>query len=140
LTKIDEGEVINEITELLLRYASGIDRRDREQLRSCFSDDCHAEYADVGVFEGGEALTEFLVMSHVDMGLTLHRITNIVVALDADGDTARARSYVDAVLMAADGQSGVNPIGMYDDELLRSQGVWCIARRLVTIATYRVIG
>ena len=48
-----------------------------------------------------------MITSHADMGHTMHRLSNL--AITVDGDTATARSYVDAILMAADGQTGLNP-------------------------------
>ena len=73
--------------------------------------------------------------AYAGMGHTMHQLSNI--AINVDGDTASARTYVDAVLMTPDGQSGVNPVGFYDDELVRTPDGWRIARRHVTIVYYR---
>lgn len=116
-----------DITEVLVRYATGIDARDWELFRSCFTDDCHADYGDIGTWEGVDAITGYMTQTHADMGHTLHRISNPAIAVD--GDRATARSYVDALLMSADGDSGVNAIGFYDDELVHAEGSWKIARR-----------
>lgn len=40
-----------EITELLVRYATGIDSRDRQLFRTCFTDDAHFDYGYLGTFE-----------------------------------------------------------------------------------------
>jgi SnoaL-like domain len=69
--------------------------------------------------------------------IALHRITDVAVGVD--GDTARARSYVDALLMGADGASGLNAVGWYDDELVRTGDGWRIARRHCTIAHVRPV-
>lgn len=50
------AEVHAEISELLVRYATGIDRRDWGLLRSCFTDDVAADYGDVGVWHGVDEL------------------------------------------------------------------------------------
>ncbi|HET6950406.1 MAG TPA: nuclear transport factor 2 family protein [Acidimicrobiales bacterium] len=120
-----------DIAELLVRYASAIDRRDWALLRTCFTDDCRADYGDIGVWDGVEAITAYMTRSHATLGHTLHRITNQAVTVG--GDRASARSYVDAVLMAADGDSGLNAVGFYDDELVRVAGEWRIARRRFTM-------
>ena len=37
-----------DIAEVLVRYATGIDRRDWTLFRTCFTDDCDADYGDIG--------------------------------------------------------------------------------------------
>jgi 3-phenylpropionate/cinnamic acid dioxygenase small subunit len=126
-----DREVRQDVAEVLVRYATGIDRRDWALFRTCFTEDCHADYGrDIGVFHGIDALTEFMAASHASMGHTLHRITNASVSTSGNGVVAR--SYVDAVLMAADRKSGLNAIGYYDDELVRTDRGWKIARRRYT--------
>jgi 3-phenylpropionate/cinnamic acid dioxygenase small subunit len=121
-----------DVAEVLVRYATGIDRRDWKLFRSCFTGDCHADYGDSGgVFAGVEALTDFMVRAHAAMGHILHRISNEAVARIAD-DRVAARSYVDAVLMTADNTRGIHAIGFYDDELVRTDDGWRIARRRFT--------
>ena len=138
MTNTDPRAARQDVADVLLRYASAIDQRDWDRFRTCFTPDCTADYGDVGLFEGVEALTEFMIASHADMGHTFHRITNIEVEVDGPG--AVARSYVDAVLLDATGSSGVNPVGRYDDELVLGPDGWRISKRVVTIAIYRVIG
>lgn len=67
--------------------------------------------------------------AHAGAAHTLHRITNQVIAME--GDTAMVRSYVDALILAADG-SGANPVGYYDDNVVRTEDGWRIARRRYT--------
>ena len=138
MTIDDERAAKQDIAEVLVRYASGIDRRDWPLFRTVFTDDVHADYGDVGVFEGVDALTAFMEVSHVDMGHTMHKLSNL--AITVDGDRAASRTYVDAVLMAPDGQSGLNPVGFYDDELLRTPDGWRIARRRFTSVHFGVLG
>ena len=121
-----------DVAEVLIRYATGIDRRDWKLFRSCFTEDCVGDYGDTGYFEGVEALTEFMVRAHASMGHILHRITNETVTRIAD-DRVAARSYVDAVLMLSDDGRGVHAIGFYDDELVRADDGWRIARRRFTM-------
>ncbi|HET6950832.1 MAG TPA: nuclear transport factor 2 family protein [Acidimicrobiales bacterium] len=70
---------------------------------------------------------------------TLHRITNIAVEADGDG-RATARSYVDALVMSADGTGGVHAAGYYDDEFARTTGGWRIARRRYTMVLVEPVG
>jgi hypothetical protein len=74
----------------------------------------------------------------VPVGHTLHRITNQAISVEGDGATAR--SYVDAVLMGVDGQTGMNAIGFYDDRLVRTDEGWRIAHRTYTMVRFSVLG
>ena len=134
----DERTDEHDIAKVLLRYATGIDRRDWELFRDCFTNDVVAEYEGLDPWRGVDEITDSMITSHADMGHTMHRLSNL--AITVDGDTATARSYVDAILMAADGQTGLNPRGFYDDELVRTPNGWRIARRRFTSVHFGVIG
>lgn len=116
-----------EITDVLLRYATGIDRRDWTVFRSAFTPDCVLDYGEIGSFTGVDAVTEFMDQSHAMAGHTMHRLSNMVIAVA--GDRASARTYVDGLILAADNVSGVNAVGFYDDELVRTSEGWRISRR-----------
>jgi hypothetical protein len=60
-------------------------------------------------------------------GHTMHRLTNQVITVD--GDKAESRTYVDALIMMSDSNSGVNAAGFYDDELIRGDDGWRVAHR-----------
>ena len=98
--------------DLLVRYATGIDRRDWPLFRTVFTDDCELDYGEIGAWNGVDAVTEFMEQVHAMAGHTMHRLTN--QAITVDGDTATARTYVDALIMFGDNKSGVNA-----DRLLR---------------------
>ena len=119
-----------DIADVLVRYASGIDRRDWALFRSCFTDDCLADYGDIGVWHGADEITTWMDRAHQGAGHTMHRITNHDVRVDHDG--ARARSYVDAIVLGADNLTGIRAVGYYDDELVRTEQGWQIRRRQFT--------
>jgi 3-phenylpropionate/cinnamic acid dioxygenase small subunit len=125
-----EQEDRQNITELLVRYATGIDRRDWPLFRTVFADDCDLDYGEIGTWRGVDAVTEFMQQAHAMAGHTMHRLTNQVITVD--GDKAAARTYIDAVIMAGDNQAGVNALGFYDDEIVRSADGWRITRRRFT--------
>lgn len=127
-----------DITDTLVRYATGIDRRDWVAFRSCFTDDCVLDYGQIGTFDGVDAVTAFMEQSHAMAGHTMHRLSNIVI--DLDGDRAVARTYVDGLILAADNTSGVNAVGFYDDELVRTEQGWRIARRTFTTVRITAVG
>jgi hypothetical protein len=123
-----------QIAEVLIRYATGIDSKDWPLLRTCWTDEIDVDYGDLGHFATAEALTDLMRQIHDGMGPTYHRITNLVIT--PDGDRATARSYVHALLMAIpdDSASWVEALGHYDDELVRTPDGWRIARRTTHIA------
>src|SRR5690242_12613209 len=125
-----------DITEVHVLYATGSKRRDWELFRTCFTDDCDADYGEVGHWHGVDAITAFMTDVHAPMGHTLHRLSNF--AITVDGDNASARTYVDVVLMI-DGTTTINALGFYDDELVRREAGWRIARRRFTGVQQRVV-
>jgi 3-phenylpropionate/cinnamic acid dioxygenase small subunit len=124
---VSEREDRQDIADILLRYATGIDRRDWPLFRTVFTDDCQLDYGEVGSWRGVDAVTEFMQQAHELAGHTMHRLTNQVITVD--GDSAQARTYVDALIMLTDNNSGVNAAGFYDDEFVRTEKGWQIARR-----------
>lgn len=133
-----EREDRQDISDLLVRYASGIDRRDWPLFRTVFTEDCELDYGEIGAWSGVDAVTDFMQRVHAPAGHTLHRLTN--QAIELDGDSAAARTYVDALIMFADNQSGANGIGFYDDELVRTSDGWRIARRRFTAVRVATVG
>ncbi|HNM83401.1 MAG TPA: nuclear transport factor 2 family protein [Mycobacterium sp.] len=127
-----------DISDVLIRYATGIDRRDWPLFRTVFTDDCEVDYGDIGTWHGVDAVAEFMEQTHAMAGHTMHRISN--QAITFDGDRAQARAYVDAVIMAPDNASGVNAIGFYDDELVRADDGWRVARRRFTTVRVTTVG
>jgi hypothetical protein len=125
-----------QITDVILRYGTGIDSRDWELFRGCFTADCELDYGSVGRWSSAEAVTEFMRRTH--SGPSQHRLTNIVVTVE--GDRARARTYVDVIAHGRNGIGGGNAIGYYDDELMRTDQGWRIARRTYTAVRLTFLG
>ncbi|MEV0358646.1 nuclear transport factor 2 family protein [Nocardia sp. NPDC050697] len=119
-----------DITDLLVRYASGIDRRDWPLFRTVFTPDCELDYGEIGRWHGVDEVTDFMERAHAAAGHTLHRLSNIAIAVD--GDRATARTYVDSLVLTSDGASGVQATGYYDDDLLRTEAGWRVHRRRFT--------
>jgi len=134
---MSERDDRQDISELLVRYATGIDRRDWPLFRTVFTDDCELDYGEIGTWQGVDAVTDFMDTTHAMAGHTLHRLTN--QAITVEGDDATARTYIDAVIMFGDNQAGVNAWGFYDDKIVRTTDGWRIARRRFTqvrVATF----
>ncbi len=131
-----DREDLQDISDLLVRYATGIDRRDWRLFRTVFTDDCQLDYGEIGTWDGVDAVTEFMEQSH-GAAPTLHRMSN--QAININGDRAEARTYVD-MIMVVDSKSGVNAIGYYDDDIVRTDERWRIARRRFTTVRLSTFG
>jgi 3-phenylpropionate/cinnamic acid dioxygenase small subunit len=127
-----------DISDVLLRYATGIDRRDWTVFRSAFTQDCELDYGEIGTWHGVDAVTDFMEKSHAMAGHTMHRLTNQVITVD--GDVAAARTYVDGLIMFGENDSGVNAVGYYDDDVVRTDAGWRIARRRFTPVRVTAVG
>lgn len=127
-----------DITDVLLRYATGIDRRDWDTFRTVFTADCALDYGEIGSFNGLDAVTDFMDQVHALAGHTMHRLSNIVITLD--GDNATARTYLDGLILAPDNASGINAVGIYDDHLVRTDHGWRIATRVFTAVRITTVG
>jgi SnoaL-like protein len=127
----------DEIVALTIRYATAIDSEQYELLSTVFTADADLDYGEVGHWSSAAEVTEFMDVAHRGAANTLHRMSNHVVVVD--GDTATARTYVDALILGPDG-SGVNAIGYYDDELERTADGWRIGKRKFTSVRLVMVG
>jgi 3-phenylpropionate/cinnamic acid dioxygenase small subunit len=129
---VDDDKV--QIAEVLIRYATGIDSKDWALFRTCWTDEVDIDYGDLGRFTDADEFTALMTQIHDGMGQTYHRISNHAISID--GDTATARCYVHAVLMAVPGDSSswIDALGHYDDEIVRTAGGWRIRKRTTNIA------
>ena len=119
-----------QIADVLIRYATGIDRRDWPLFRTCWTYEIDADYDTVGHFSTVDEISDAMTEIHANMGPTYHRMSNF--AIDVDGDRATVRSYVHAVLMvtAADPSNWVDAIGHYEDVFVRTAEGWRIRSRI----------
>jgi 3-phenylpropionate/cinnamic acid dioxygenase small subunit len=118
------------ITDVLVRYATGIDTKDWSLFRTCFTDDVQADYGEgVGSWSSVDAITDYMTVMHADMVDTKHRLTNFVI--EVDGDSATASTYVHAVLVVTnDPLTWYEPVGRYEDRLVRTSEGWRISHRV----------
>ena len=125
------AEVSNDreqITDVLVRYATAIDTRNWALLRTCFTPDARADYGRIGVWSDVDGITEFMAAAHAGMVATKHMISN--VAVDVDRDIASVVSYVHVVLvLAEDPPSWIDGVGHYVDRFVRTADGWRIGER-----------
>jgi hypothetical protein len=117
------------IRDLIYRYARGVDRRDVDLVRSCFTADCGYE----GALASGR-IADMLAALPAAMARyrsTLHFMGEPAVAIDED--RAHATTPTVAYHVFREPDAGVRTVAVrYDDALLRTPGGWRIASRRVT--------
>jgi len=133
------------IRAVLLNYCQGVDRKNWDQVQSCYHDDATDSH---GVaFEGPPAdLVEWMKGTHKNVEFSMHVLTNTTVQFSEDGRRARTESYVVCykTLSSAEGDAFLTPdpdsgpvrrtvasrfIDVFED---RGSG-WRIARRDVVL-------
>ncbi len=118
------------ITDVVNRYATGLDRRDWSLLRSIFTDEIDMDYASVGIKPGRYSADKWVRSSEVlfaGFGPTQHTLTNH--ALTFDGDKAHAVVYMRAEHFIIDDAPADNRWtigGYYTVDLIRTAKTWCI--------------
>jgi hypothetical protein len=118
---------------VLVRYGIKLDEKDDHGLASCFTRSCDLHYPRGAHFTSAEEIAAFMARGHAGL-TTMHRITNMDVTLGEDGRTARAVSYVDALLVPDGLAAPVRQVvGRYDDVLGIDEDTWKITSRHVTI-------
>jgi 3-phenylpropionate/cinnamic acid dioxygenase small subunit len=134
---MSEGDDRGAIADVIVRYATAIDRRDWALFRTCFTEDCGSDYGSIGGWSNVDDLTAFMTKAHAGMGHTLHRMTNIVASVD--GDTATGRAYVHVVLQLdrQNPSTVYETFGFYDDTFVRAPDGWRIAQRNFTTVAER---
>jgi hypothetical protein len=65
-----------QIAEVLIRYATGIDSKDWPLFRSCWADEIDVDYQQLGRYTSADALTKVMTSLHENMGPTYHRLSN----------------------------------------------------------------
>jgi 3-phenylpropionate/cinnamic acid dioxygenase small subunit len=119
---------VSSITATLIAYATAIDTKDWTLFRSLFTADC--------VFDGGghrfhgvDPLTDHMRALHEPLDGSRHHLGNFVI--EVDGESARATSYLDALLVRRRHPDGptLRVTGSYEDQLRRESGRWLIQQR-----------
>ena len=119
--------VREDVGDVILRYARGVDRRDWDLVRGCFADEATVEGSR---FSG--PVDEYLAMLRPGVEAfptTMHFIGNQLVEID--GDRASTESYAIAHHFAdSEGRDERIVIGVrYLDDLERRDGRWVIVHR-----------
>ncbi len=120
----------NEIIDVFNRYATGIDRRDRDVYRACFVDDLEVDVAGVEALTGGASQWVDLAMSAVGgFETTQHIITNHEIQIA--GDRATGVANLQAQHWNPDSAYVVG--GYYTNDFRRTDQGWRMRRLQLTV-------
>jgi hypothetical protein len=125
---LDEIQSRLEITEVLHRYARGLDRMDREMALSCWHPGGTDDHAPL--YSGtAEGFVTWLWPVHAAMVTTQHTISNIIIEIE--GDRAGAECYWQVTLRILHEGELWDSMGRgrYIDTFERIDGVWAIRHR-----------
>jgi len=118
------------ISDVFHNYAAGVDRRDWDLFRSCFTDDVSADFTSLlpgDVCHGADKWVAAAARLIGSLDGTQHIITNHVHLID--GDTAKSRSYLQAQHVKND-ENGVPQHyllgGYYSYDMVRTPQGWKI--------------
>jgi 3-phenylpropionate/cinnamic acid dioxygenase small subunit len=122
---LDERAIIG----VCVRYATAIDDRDWERLRSCFVADAVGIYHADRVLTGYPAIEEAVRTAVTPLSRTQHLVANFTVELD--GDEASSRCYLHAQHVRAGIPGGETFViaGRYSDRFVRTDDGWRIRER-----------
>ena len=116
-----------DVTDVLYRYASTIDRFDLDGMRRVLADDLWAQYGNAAPVSGGDAVAAWIGEATANVVWQHHLLS--VYHVDVDGDRATALVYhTSHQVFAADPDSAKLLVGRYDMELRREADGWTISR------------
>ena len=119
----------SEILDCLHRYTRGMDRHDRDMVRSAFHEDAVDVHGSLA-FRVGDFI-DWALAYHEQQLHHQHYLTN--VSIEVDGDIAHAESYYLFVGRYPDRETPLTVAGgRYIDRLERRNGRWSIATRVCT--------
>ena len=114
------------VYEVLVRYASAVDRRDWDAVGQCFAADARATYAGNLVGPGRAAIVDF-VRGATDSIASTHLVGGVTIEVEGD------RASTDQTALACHHLPGgkVRFRGLrYIDRLARRDGAWQIVERV----------
>jgi ketosteroid isomerase-like protein len=121
-----------EITDVLYRYASTIDKFDHEGLRATLADDITAQYGNAEAVTGGDEVAAWIGEA-IRTVIWQHHLLS-VYHVDVDGDRATALVYhTSHQVFEDDPRSAKLLVGRYHNELRREPDGWKISRLVLEL-------
>jgi ketosteroid isomerase-like protein len=121
-----------DVTDVLYRYASTIDRFDAAGLRSVLADDVWAQYGNAEPVSGGDAVAGWIGEATANVVWQHHLLS--VYQVEVEGDLARALVYHTSHQVFDDAPDTAKLlVGRYHNELRREHDGWRISRLVLEI-------
>ena len=121
-----------DITDVLYRYASTIDRFDYAGLRTVLAEDLWAQYGNAEPVSGGDAVASWIAEATESVVWQHHLLS--VYHVEVEGDRARALVYHTSHQVFEDApETAKLLVGRYHNELRREHGGWRISRLVLEI-------
>jgi ketosteroid isomerase-like protein len=121
-----------EITDVLYRYASTIDKFDTEGLRATLADDITAQYGNAEPITGGDEVAGWIGDAIATVVWQHHLLS--VYHVEVAGDTAKALVYhTSHQVFEDDPKSAKLLVGRYHNELRREPDGWKISKLLLEL-------
>jgi ketosteroid isomerase-like protein len=121
-----------DVTDVLYRYASTIDRFDAAGLRSVLADDVWAQYGNAEPVSGGDAVAGWIGEATANVVWQHHLLS--VYHVEVEGDLARALVYHTSHQVFDDAPDTAKLlVGRYHNELRREHDGWRISRLVLEI-------
>ena len=121
-----------DITDVLYRYASTIDRFDHEGLRATLADDITARYGNADPIVGGDEVAAWIGEAIATVVWQHHLLS--VYHVEVDGDSAKALVYhTSHQVFANDPKTAKLLVGRYHNELRREAAGWKISKLVLEL-------
>lgn len=128
---------VHEIEKLKARYADAVDGgwtgakpHDADAVLELFVEDGAWDGGAFGGGEGHDGIRAYMLTGDAIMPFAFHHITN--PRIEIDGDVARARWHA-LLAVETEGQAQLH-VGIYDDEMVRTDQGWKFKRLGFTLA------
>ena len=137
----DEREIYRNI----VRFARAMDERDWSAIEDIAAVDATAQMGG-GPMVGRDAIVALMRSFLDECGPTQHLIGNVLIDIDADGETASSRAYVSDMHLGTGelAQSSFRTLGDYHDEWAKIDGRWWLTHRTkhnhASLGSFEVLG
>jgi ketosteroid isomerase-like protein len=120
-----------QISDVLYRYASSVDRKDFATLRSLFTDDARGIYTDVADLTGADEIVKWIDGMTVGRSWQHHKLTVYHIDFTGPDDASTLTYHTSHQTDVGDDSSVTLIVARYHDKLRRVGGTWKITEKIM---------